>query len=605
MKLKFFISSLRVGISNILFTAWEYTGVIIASSVIIFITFFILESYYSVLLTYEEIFAIAVVFIAAETFFDSFANKYSFNSFISSFLHATFFVIAVLPVILISDHEQKNYICAVLSGTCYLYYLLLLPLYKFIFNVRCMVRNQYKSCGVIVVLEENYSNIMSDVLEQINNLYKIKLIINYSKEDISFRCKSLRSIQALEKYLVSMVGVFNVNAVRKIIYIAAEPEIDSLKELVKISAQFNMHLFRSPYLDGIIKENQSSSIIIPISSKDITDVSCVSTESRGFVLNNFMNKYVWISYNGENIIKSLILEISKARVSFLSVFVTSENLAVEVLHILSKFNNLPYNIKLCSMYDAINLEKKEKPDIIIKVPVIKDRSLSYDNLTYILLENSFNTISLIESSMRAGVKDFFLLSDTSSTYCSSWVGITQRIAEMYAKLGEYRANCHVIRVPFNNFFAEIKTMEHEILYNGFYNDVLNKKVQIGTRVLNSVIQAMQNSKQFQNSVMVVHESDEISLLDLYKLLLNIYGLKFLDNNSIINTEVKQPEVYDFTPLKIELEKTELDNIYVENLSKFYDKNIFNSMIESSKNMINTDAMSSIVEVVVNTLGKIT
>lgn len=605
MKLKFFISSLRVGISNILFTAWEYTGAIIASSIIIFITFFILKSNYSILLTGEEIFSIAVVFIAAETFFDSFSNKYSFNNFISSILHATFFVIAVLPVIFISDHEQKNYICTILCGICYFYYILLLPLYKFIFNVRCMVRNQYKSCGVIVVLEENYTNIMSDVLDQINNLYKIKLIINCSKESIPFRCKSLRSIQSLEKYLLSMVGVFNVNAVRKIIYIAAEPEISSLKELVKISAQFNMHLFRSPYLDGIIKENQSCSIIIPISSKDITDVSCVSTESRGFILNNFMNKYVWISYNGENIIKSLILEISKARVSFLSVFVTSENLAVEVLHILSRFKNLPYNIKLCSMYDAINLEKKEKPDIIIKVPVIKDKDLSYDNLTYILLENSFNTISLIESSMRAGVKDFFLLSDTSSTYCSSWVGITQRIAEMYAKLAEYRANCHVIRVPFNNFFAEIKTMEHEILYNGFYNDVLNKKVQIGTRVLNSVIQAMQNSKQFQNSIMVVHESDEISLSDLYKLLLNIYGLKFLGTTDIMDNEVKQPNVYDFTPLKLELEKTELDNIYVENLSRFYDKNIFNSMIESSKNMINSDAMSSIVEVVVNTLGKIT
>lgn len=451
------------------------------------------------------------------------------------------------------------------------YFFVVRQVIKFLFCVKTKVSEKYSHCDVILVLEDNFSSIQEDIIQNINEKYTIKGIVNLSNFNVShFNGKVFQSLGDLEKYFNSFWRVFADVNVRKLIYIAAAPNSLRIKELLKLSVNYNMQLFRTNYLEGFANINEKSVNLIPFSFKDFETELSLSVENKHFLIAFFRNKNVWISYNGEDVIFEFIHQIAKSGVGFLNVFVNSEYSASKIDILLKNFKALSYTTNFESMEDFVNNPQSEAPDYVFYSSEVNDASFSVDNFIPILKRNFFKVKNIVDSVSKLDVTRFFYISDINNLKATNWINVTQRLSEFYIKASGNSLKTTVIRIPKTSLSFD--SFEDLIMSQISCSGSINIPESFGSKyltssLLNILIKAINMSQKYDNNILnIIPREKEKSFEILVEMLLNIKGLELSKDVCLYDDSSNNKTQNEFKQINEKIVPTDSSDIFV--LEKF-------------------------------------
>lgn len=520
------------------------------------------------------------------------------------YLTKPLFIGIVLYIILIPIYgtTRRALITPLMSSV----YFILYPLIKHLTHIQSSIKASYKRRKSILFIDENCSGPMEEIVNDLAKKYDIAGIISGKQKFNVRNTVYFRDLKDLEKHFLSLRYSAFPNPIRQLIYISDEANLGNIKKLLSFSAEYNMKFFHAPYLLTTAKNTDLNGYIIPMTINDIATYDSLGIEQRKFLINFCKEKNVWINYNGEDIIKSLILSLANAGPNFINIYTTSERYISEINTMFKDKISLPYSIKTNSMKDDLCYKNITLPNCIFYTIPHKDPALGFDNTINIFQQNTLETIQLINESDRNMISDFFLLTDISATFCTNWTGITNRLAELYAKATSLK-RFKVIRLQFseNDNVSVLKDMNNNIPGSLISTNNRYDPIYSADNMLNSLISAIFRSSEYMGNTLIVKNSDIITAKSLYKLFLNIYGLHYAEGLWSDDSSPQAIKTDVFEALKnVEIKKTLDDDLYYEANVITLDRNQITTLLTPFEQLIRNNNVSATIDLVVKTIKQI-
>jgi hypothetical protein len=419
----------------------------------------------------------------------------------------------------------------------------------------------------------------------------------------------LKSIKDIRKRLTK-INIFSFFPTpRRIMYFISKNNKDTLKQLLELSLEFSIPLFKISEEASERLSLHCSVSVMPISISDFENVTLRSQEKTALA-SVLKSKRVWIFYDGRQTILDLICAISSVTLIDLTVLCESEALTYEIAEELSKVSSSKnYKIKIAS--DNIMDLQEIKPDILFYNMPMKSVSSGEDDLKEALIKNVLDTQRIIEFAQQSRIKFVFIMSTMEALNANNWVGATQRLGELLAQYAD--SNCkkmyskfRVIRIPecITDRSGIFKRMISSVQSSGSISFSLSEaevkrycREDILMPLIKMIIFALKEH-DFFSSVYSIIPRNNIAIDDLIKIICNTFLLRNGEDIKIVHSDKSEViNLENFPNISEPLEHTSIDCVMCTKLSSI-NREMFEAQklsIEQLKSMTTRELIASVFQ----------
>ncbi|MDR2681935.1 MAG: polysaccharide biosynthesis protein [Holosporaceae bacterium] len=428
----------------------------------------------------------------------------------------------------------------------------------------------------VYVVCENENDL--DCIKNFLKKYKVfKYIVVSSQSPEKQGLNSFQSIDAVRKWLKKINRIAFSPVPRRLLYFASKINYDTLINLMGLSSEFSIPLFRitlhasnSSSASGTLGEEGTLS---PVDISDFDAVTLTSQE-KSALSTVLSGKTVWIHYDGRYSVLDLAFAIGSLPSIDMTLLCENERLMADAeLELKNKSPNQNYKIKIVDL-EMMNA-CSSKPDILFYNMPVKFANCCDGILKEAVIKNVIGIHKLIEFANQTSIPYVFLLSSSGAMNANNWIGATQRLGELLAQFADSRSRkfhtkFRVIRIPTSatEKFGILGKIMASIKANGCINidfpvsDVkkMYYRKDILALLIKMVVFALKEY-DFSSAVYTLIPKNSISLEDLLNAVCHQFCLRKDADVKIINDcESETMDLEDFPNITEPLEKTPINGI---------------------------------------------
>lgn len=394
----------------------------------------------------------------------------------------------------------------------------------------------------VIMYVGRYANINS--FKKIEDVYNISIVI-YAGSNLQANGLHLKSAS----YAIILEKIFRASKLfptaNKIIYAGNNSKHDFI-DMLKIAKELN--------LDVLKANGEDCEKIREICIEDFFNEEL---EFEGFKLSQ---KKLCIQYNGNSILRNFILLLSQNPLCSMTILCQTELLATELYKDLSDRENC--EIRLVSLAEFLKLNK---PDIAILTIPYYSKIMASERLRESVKMNIEMTVQSAELCKEHGIHSVFIVSSQHAEKAVSWLGVSHRLAELYAQNIDYNAAENIrimpVRLP-------------DDIYQTVEKYAFNPR-EIACMFINFIENISNNEKYKKGRVYSIKPTSSVDMNDVKLLGKAIYS------QNIIASDIGE----SFNPLNEKIQKYSCEGVTYTDFKK---KGKFDlselSMITSSKSI---------------------
>ncbi|MDR1362200.1 MAG: polysaccharide biosynthesis protein [Holosporaceae bacterium] len=380
---------------------------------------------------------------------------------------------------------------------------------------------------------------------------------------------AIRSTETLRQWLTKINRLAFFPIPRRLLYLSKKNNIDVLMDLMTLSSEFSIPLFR---IIPPQSEKRSAVAIAPVCLEDFESVNVTASE-KATLTTALKNSSVWVYYDGRGVVLDIIYAISLASSVNLTVLCETEKLLVDAELQLKKLHpTRNYNIKIVGL--EMLCAGDAKPDVLFYNMPIKLANGGENNLKEAVMKNIFETNRLIEFAHRTRLSRLMILSNLESLNASNWIGATQRIGELMAQFADSRSRklhtkFRIIRIP-NSATDQMGIcgqMTSSLKSNGCINlkspNSAITKVYYRKDILPLAIKMIGSAMKeydFSSSVYTLIPKNNVPLENLLTIVCHLFLLRKETDIGIEYGESATMQLEDFPNITESLEKSGINGI---------------------------------------------
>lgn len=258
-------------------------------------------------------------------------------------------------------------------------------------------------------------------------------------------------------------------------------------------------------------------------------------------IKSFSNKKVCIKYDGNPIVLEFIKVVAKDTSIELTVICDCEYLAKLVYTKIEREANCCVRVG-----DIKKFIKGNSNDIVVFPLIYQNETIAAERLRDSAKGNLLDSDSNINACIEENVKNVFVLSSIHAVRAENWLGISQRLAELYAQNADYKSKTGnriiPIRLPIVDLFAENSEYTNKFYYTSVLARLIDNLVanqSVKGRVYSIIPQALQDNDLLRKILKITNCNDCCSKTNAIK----------MDS---------------FSPLNERFEPSETDGVYFTN-----------------------------------------
>ncbi|MCR5225013.1 MAG: polysaccharide biosynthesis protein [Alphaproteobacteria bacterium] len=389
------------------------------------------------------------------------------------------------------------------------------------------------------------------------------------------RFSRLNSISSLREWLQKINHIPFFPFPRRLMYFSQKMNADNLAQLLELSSEFSVPLFKvyQEVFDNVASSDSSCGVA-PASFFDF-DAVALSSQDKTNLAAVIKGKKVWIYYDGRSTVLDLIHALSSVG-AILTVLCETENLAIDAeQELVGKRQCKNFKIKIVDL-NAFDSEDV-KPDILFYNMPIKSFNSSDSNLRDAVIKNVLGMYNFVKDVQAAQIPQVFILSGTNAMNADNWVGATQRLGELFAQFANTQSKkthskFKIVRIPdaATDQFGIFGKVVSSVLADGCVNidysaaellTVYHRKdvLPLLARTITLALKTYDSSE----CVYTIMPKNGIVLDDLIKHVCNVFCLRKDQDVHIVYTNKSEPmELENFPNIAKEVpEKTSVANVF--------------------------------------------
>lgn len=447
-----------------------------------------------------------------------------------------------------------------------IFFLLALILFEYILLKYVKGCNFFKNAVPVYVVCESKSD-ANKVLSLMKEYKVLELILlnNHSEHQKDMKLSCITSCSNIRNYLQKISRLLFYPTPRRLIYFAERQDSEHLSELIKISVEQGIPLFKAD------AKAEKILALSPIALDDLYPIAIPSADKTA-INSLFKNKNVWICFDGKKVIENLIVALTNIAMSNLTILCDNEQLAAEIdITLAARTSNSNYRVKVVNLELLLTLESA--PDILLYNLPMKSRKVSEDHLKESFIQNVIYSNQKIKIIQEAKIPMTFVVSNNSAMNANNWIGATARLGELLFQYADFQhsklfSKFRVIRIPESvedkfGLMGEIESFVYsfgKIEIDSYESELNNLYLQenVFPLFVKAIAMAAKNSNSAE--VLTVLPKDKTDVAEFINKSCAVFGIKY--GRDIKLTYNHHSEAMELNPnVSEQLEKTAAANIY--------------------------------------------